>query len=133
MQAGRGGQPQAGYRQAMNPHCGSDRDPRLGRLAMRATAAYRRVEAAGPEWTGRLAPGASECRSLADLAAGEEACIIDLRCPEVLARRLADLGFIPGATVRVMRRFAGGRLMLVTLRGWRLALRQAEAKGVVVR
>lgn len=100
---------------------------------VRGAAGLERLRLATEDGIGPLSLLAPGCRSLADLLPGEEGQIVGLTCSGILARRLADLGFVPGATVRVVRWFAGGKVILVALRGWRLALRQAEARGVVVR
>lgn len=111
-------------------HCGGGHYPRPRPGRLRMTADH--TEAGATDWP-RTSPSAAGCRSLADLAPGEEGQVVSLGCAKVLTRRLADLGFIPGASVRVVRRFAGGRLIEVSVRGWRLALRRVEARGVLVR
>lgn len=48
------------------------------------------------------------------------------------ARRLEDLGFLPGTTVRVERRAPFGDPVVYQLRGVRLAMRRADAHLVSV-
>lgn len=49
---------------------------------------------------------------------------------DALARRLSDLGLWPGTEVELMRRAPFGGPMVFWLRGYRLALRRAEAVRV---
>jgi len=51
---------------------------------------------------------------------------------DAIARRLADLGFWPGTEVELVRRAPFGDPIQLSLRGFRLALRKAEARRVVV-
>jgi len=50
-----------------------------------------------------------------------------------LARRLAEIGFLPGETVRVLRRAAGGEPIAVRIGGSTFALRKHEAQCILVR
>lgn len=59
--------------------------------------------------------------------AGDVARIVRVRCPQ--ARRLAELGIRPGATVRVLTRSAGGGLT-VAVGTSRLALDRSVARGI---
>jgi ferrous iron transport protein A len=52
---------------------------------------------------------------------------------DVVARRLDDLGFWAGTTVEVVRRAPFGDPTQYAFRGYRLALRRAEARRVIVR
>ena len=80
-------------------------------------------------------PGSSSAATLAALPVGAEAVLGgfsgDLR-PEV-ARRLFDLGFVPGAEVRVMRRAPLRDPVIYRVGGIEVALRGTEAGGVLVR
>jgi ferrous iron transport protein A len=49
-----------------------------------------------------------------------------------LARRLAEIGFLPGETVRVLRRVAGGEPIAVRIGGSTFALRKHEAQCIMV-
>lgn len=51
---------------------------------------------------------------------------------DAVARRLVDLGFRPGTEVRVDRLAPLGDPIQVRLHGYRLALRRAEARRVIV-
>lgn len=48
------------------------------------------------------------------------------------ARQLADLGFVPGAEVLLLRRAAWGDPLVVGVEGSRFALRRAEAQCVLI-
>ncbi|HZK05309.1 MAG TPA: FeoA family protein [Actinomycetaceae bacterium] len=72
--------------------------------------------------------------SIADLAVGEggRVCgVCDLLRPDA-ARRLVDLGFIPGTTVVKQREDAFGKTMVVDVAGCELALRNAQARCITV-
>ncbi len=50
-----------------------------------------------------------------------------------IARRLADLGFLPGTPVRVVRRAPLGDPCVFALRGSQICLRRSEAREIRVR
>jgi ferrous iron transport protein B len=69
--------------------------------------------------------------SVADLRPGESAKVKKLEGPRNYVARLAALGFTIGAPIKVMRKNAGGPL-LVSLRGTQIALGPNEARGIIV-
>jgi ferrous iron transport protein A len=72
-------------------------------------------------------------RTLADLAKGER-CIVDrLDLPDDLARRLMELGFLPGNEVIPGRRAPGRGPRVFRVDGSEVALREATAAKVYVR
>lgn len=72
-------------------------------------------------------------RTLADLAKGER-CIVDrLDLPEAIARRLMELGFLPGNEVIPGRRAPGRGPRVFQVDGSEVALREATAARVYVR
>lgn len=71
-------------------------------------------------------------RRLSDLLPGEQARVVGIGGGMNLRRRLADVGFIPGVQVEVVRVLAGGRLIEVAVRGTRFGLRWQEARQVRV-
>ena len=77
--------------------------------------------------------GAGRVVSLDELAPGATAVVekIDLDGP--VARRLADLGFLPGTPVTAVRRAPLGDPIEFELRGTRLCLRRSEAARVRIR
>lgn len=70
---------------------------------------------------------------LAHLAPGAEGVIEHVDGDAAIAGRLQDLGFVPGTLIRVLRRSPLGDPVEYELRGYRLCLRQSEAKLVRVR
>jgi ferrous iron transport protein A len=73
------------------------------------------------------------CHTLADLPAGQR-CILDhLDLPADLARRLMELGFLPGTEVVPARRAPGGGPRVFRVDGSEVALRQETAARLFVR
>lgn len=75
----------------------------------------------------------SATSTLADLPVGALAAIVAVEAPEAVATRLADLGFLPGTRVRILRRAPLGDPRVYEIRGIRLCLRRREAGTVRVR
>jgi ferrous iron transport protein A len=77
-------------------------------------------------------------RSLSQLLNGEVATVTDVgestadEASSHLFRRLAELGFIPGETVRVLRRSFGGEPIAVRIGNSTFALRKYEADQIRV-
>jgi ferrous iron transport protein A len=71
--------------------------------------------------------------TLADLRTGQR-CILDrLDLPEDLARRLMELGFLPGNEVVPARRAPGGGPRVFRVDGSEVALREETAARLFVR
>lgn len=78
-------------------------------------------------------PRSSDCR-LTDLAAGTTARIATI-CPSTapeLARRLFDLGFVPGAPITLRRRAPFGGPLVISVADYEIALRGAQAQCIRV-
>ncbi len=71
-------------------------------------------------------------RTLDKIAARVTAWVLRIDGDDAISKRLADLGFWPGTKVSVGRRSPFGDPVVYHLRGYRLALRRAEAARVVV-
>lgn len=72
--------------------------------------------------------------SLAECAPGPSWTVESLVCrDERLRLRLADMGFTPGAAVRVIRTAPLGDPLEVEVRGYRICLRREAAHGILVR
>ncbi len=69
---------------------------------------------------------------LSDLQAGETGRLCTMECSSVLRLRLMELGFLPGASVRLVRRVPVADLVEIECRGCHLSLRISEAAKVVV-
>lgn len=70
--------------------------------------------------------------SLASLAPGHAAVVASIDPGSPAARRLLDLGFVPGSEVTVVRRAPLGDPTEYLVRGSHLALRRAQAAGIRV-
>ncbi|MCS6946285.1 MAG: ferrous iron transport protein A [Steroidobacteraceae bacterium] len=81
-------------------------------------------------------------RSLADLARGERGVVVGLTddgaqlgdvATATIARRLREIGFVPGTAFEVLERmWPGGEPIAVRIAGATFALRRAEAENVRV-
>lgn len=69
--------------------------------------------------------------TLSEVQAGKTATVLHLCGGRGVVRRLAVLGFTPGAPVSVVQNFGRGPL-IVAIRNSRLALGRGEARAVVV-
>lgn len=70
--------------------------------------------------------------SLANLPVGVHARVIAVNGSGALARRLMEMGVIPGAQVRVIKAAPLGDPLEVRVRGYHLALRRTEAQTITV-
>lgn len=71
-------------------------------------------------------------RTLADLGVHQEGKIHAVIGTDTLAHRLAEIGFTPGQTVRIIRFAPLGDPMQIRLRGFSIALRRSEAQRILV-
>lgn len=75
----------------------------------------------------------SKHNTLADMRTGQR-CILDrLELPEDLARRLMELGFLPGNEVTLGRSAPGGGPRVYRVDGTEVALRHETARHLYVR
>lgn len=70
---------------------------------------------------------------LVELAEGEQAVIERIDLPEDLARRLMELGFLPGHVVMAARSAPGGDPRVFRVDGSEIALRRETARRLWVR
>jgi ferrous iron transport protein A len=77
-------------------------------------------------------PSSDGAVSLASLRPGASGRIASVDAASAIGRRLADLGFLPGTPVQVLRVAPLGDPVEYELRGYRLCLRRAEAARVRV-
>ena|SRR2546423_4841593 len=70
--------------------------------------------------------------SLAGLSLGAQARVIAVKGQGAIARRLMEMGVVPGAPVRVIKRAPLGDPIEVRVRGYHLALRRTEAQTISV-
>ncbi|MFD0317751.1 FeoA family protein [Streptomyces flavalbus] len=89
---------------------------------------------AGARTVSVAARGARGALSLADLAPGARATVTEVvgaQAPTV-ARRLADLGFVPGAVVEVVRRAPLRDPVVYRVQDYEVCLRRAQSAWVRV-
>lgn len=72
-------------------------------------------------------------RMLSEVPIGEETEIVEIGGCGALRRRLLDMGVTRRTSVRVERRAPLGDPIEIAVRGYRLALREAEARLIQVR
>jgi Fe2+ transport system protein FeoA len=70
--------------------------------------------------------------NLTDLPIGAPGRVLSIAGSGSVARRLMEMGVVPGAPVRVIKSAPLGGPMEIWVRGYHLALRQAEAKTILV-
>lgn len=74
----------------------------------------------------------TQSSSLADLPFGTLARVVAVEDTSVIARRLMEMGVVPGAQVSVLRQAPLGDPLQITVRDYRLALRRNEAHAIKV-
>jgi ferrous iron transport protein A len=77
--------------------------------------------------------GNKEAQTLADLQMGERGILDRLELPEDLARRLMELGFLPGHEIIPARRAPGGGPRVFRVDGSEVALRNETAEHLFLR
>ena len=70
--------------------------------------------------------------SLANLPFGAQARVLAVNGTGAVARRLMEMGVVPGAQVRVIKAAPLGDPIEVRVRGYHLALRRTEAQTITV-
>lgn len=70
--------------------------------------------------------------TLADLPIGASGTVVEVRCLRPVARRLMEMGVLPGTPLVVIRRAPLGDPIVLRLRGYSLSIRRQEAAGVVL-
>ena len=69
---------------------------------------------------------------LGSLGPGEGGIVSRVACARGVARRLLEMGLLPGTRVEVVRVAPFGDPMELTLRGYALSIRRAEAMQIEV-
>lgn len=77
-------------------------------------------------------PGPHEAGSLDTLPSGLAARVVTVQGPSAIARRLMEMGIVPGAPIEVVRTAPLGDPIQVCLRNCHLALRRVEARAITV-
>lgn len=71
-------------------------------------------------------------RVLDELESGERGVIAGIDCEPAVARRLMELGLVPGTDIEMIRRAPLGDPLEVSVRGLHLSLRRSEARWIHV-
>jgi ferrous iron transport protein A len=71
-------------------------------------------------------------KTLKDVAVGKTAKVVKLRGEGAIKRRIMDMGLTKGVTVRVCKLAPLGDPMELTVRGYELSLRKADAEMIEV-
>jgi Fe2+ transport system protein FeoA len=77
-------------------------------------------------------PAIAMRRPLTELGPGEGGRLCDPRGGAEVSRRLLDLGFVPGTTVKILRRAPLGDPIEIEIRGYRICLRRAQLTALEV-
>jgi ferrous iron transport protein A len=70
--------------------------------------------------------------SLHSIAPGSSARLVQIGGERSFRRRLMELGFLPGTSVRLVRRVDVGSLVELEVRGCHVSLRLSEAEHLLV-
>ncbi|MEZ4340564.1 MAG: ferrous iron transport protein A [Sandaracinaceae bacterium] len=70
--------------------------------------------------------------TLDELPVGAEGTIVEVRCDRPIARRLMEMGVLPGTRVAVVRVAPLGDPIQLRLRSYSLSIRRREAAGIVL-
>ena len=70
--------------------------------------------------------------TLADVAAGEKASVVRLNGAGAVRRRIMDMGITRGVSLRVRKVAPLGDPIEITVRGYELSLRKADAEMIQV-
>ncbi|HZH90830.1 MAG TPA: ferrous iron transport protein A [Pyrinomonadaceae bacterium] len=81
---------------------------------------------------GETPPGRRAATTLDALPYGTEARVLSVDGESAVARRLMEMGVVPGAPVCVIKAAPLGDPIEVRVRGYHLALRRAEAQTIKV-
>lgn len=71
--------------------------------------------------------------ALSEIAVGESAVVASLELPYDICDHLMHLGFLPEATIEVLRRAPAGDPTVYRIEGAEIALRQETARHIQVR
>lgn len=71
-------------------------------------------------------------KSLSDFTSGENGVVLTVKGEGMLKRRLFDMGITPGAEITMRKTAPLGDPIELTVRGYELSVRKAEAQLVVM-
>ena len=70
--------------------------------------------------------------TLTDLSVGENGKVVSVRGEGAIARRLMEMGVVPGVSIKIVKAAPFGDPLEIRVRGYSLALRRNEADTVEV-
>lgn len=70
--------------------------------------------------------------TLTDLPHGKDARVMHIKGSDRVAKRLMELGVVPGVSLQVVKSAPFGDPIEVRLRGYSLAMRKSEAEAIEV-
>ena len=73
-----------------------------------------------------------QASSLDSLPAGITARVVSISGAVAVAKRLMEMGVVPGARIRMIKRAPLGDPVEIRVRGYHLALRRAEANTITI-
>lgn len=82
--------------------------------------------------TRRVQPAARVVRALDTLRPGESSVIVSIEGDPAVARRLMEMGLVPGTSVEIIRRAPLGDPVELRVRRTHLSIRRSEAERVRV-
>lgn len=71
-------------------------------------------------------------KTLADVAVGHSATVVEVIGDDSIAVRLMEMGLTDGESIKLIGKAPFGDPLEIQVRGYRLSVRSAEAKRVVV-
>jgi len=87
---------------------------------------------AGLDWISGVENMSQNTTRLSDLQPGEEGAVMAVEAQGPVRRRLLEMGFIRGATVRVEKMAPLGDPMELVIKGYHLSLRREEGACILV-
>jgi len=72
-------------------------------------------------------------KTLKDAKSGEEVTVEKISCTGSLKRRIMDMGITKGTTIYIRKLAPLGDPIELTVRGYELSLRKADAENIIVK
>ena len=76
--------------------------------------------------------GGTEMRTLKDVNIGDSAVVVKVHGEGAIRRRIMDMGITKGVTIKVRKTAPLGDPLELTVRGYQLTLRKADAANIEV-
>jgi Fe2+ transport system protein FeoA len=75
----------------------------------------------------------SDPQTLADVGVGQRAVVGTITSARAIRIRLLEMGLVPGTEVTVTRRAPLGDPIELSVRGYKLSIRKAEARSIAIK